>query len=155
MPPIEASAASEATQTTARQSSQLLKLLRSVTQGSTRDLRRYLARGGDPHARVYADEKGKFWASPEEYTGPGDLIRMSLLTMCCLVLRTEQIASLLAAGADPNNDAGTIQSPMCAAALLGDLPTMTVLASKGARIDGDGCTPLAAASQFGQLEAVQ
>ena len=35
---------------TVRQSSQVLELLRLVLQGSVRELRRYLARGGDPDA---------------------------------------------------------------------------------------------------------
>ena len=37
----------------------------------------------------------------------------------------------------------------------GDIGTMALLQAKGARIDCDGYTPLMAASEFGELQAVK
>ena len=93
MPATETTAAAEITTTltTARQSSQLLKLLRSVLQGSTPDLRRYLDRGGDPNARLYhTPEDGKVYVSSEEHTGSSALLTLSLLAACCASERSEQ-----------------------------------------------------------------
>ena len=151
MPPTETTAAAAAaaaagtTLTTARQSSQLLQILRSVLQGSTRDLRRYLAGGGDPNARVYqAIPGGSFYVSSEEYTGPGTVLNLSLLAVCCFKRVAEQVTSLIEAGADPDSDTGTATTPMCIAASLGDILTMTILQSRGVRADCSGYTPLMA-----------
>ena len=142
--------------TAPRQSSQLLQLLRSVLQGSTRELRRYLARGGDPKARVYlARRDGSCYVSSEEYRGPGRLTNVPLLTACYCNGRGDQVSLLIDAGADPDSDAGTGSSPMCAAAADGDIATMALLQSKGARVDCEGATPLMAASEHGKLEATK
>ena len=110
---------STTTLTAPRQSSQLLELLRSVLQDSVRELRRYLAIGGESNARVYQDpQRGNFHVSSEDYTGPGIVREVSLLTMCCYRKWREQIGLLIGAGADPGSDAGSYasHSPMCTAA---------------------------------------
>ena len=122
----EATAANTTTTlTTARQSSQLLQVLRLVLQGSVRELRRYLARGGDPTARVWqALHDASFHVSSEEYTGPGAVDQMALLAMCCLRKWAEQIGLLIDAGADPDSNAGTGCSPMCTASGQGNVAIM-------------------------------
>ena len=147
------------TLTTARQSSHLLQLLRSILRRNTRDLKPYLARGGDPNARVYQAREliddGRCYVSCEEYTGPGDLKQVSLLTMFSSEGWLEQAFLLIEAGADPNSDAGTSLSPMCTAASMADMSMMTLLQSRGGSIHCDGFTPLMAASEAGKLEAVK
>ena len=154
MPAIDATAAESTTLTTARQSSELLKLLRSVLQGSIRDMRRYLARGGDPHARVYKTLEWILYVSSAEHTGPGAVEAISLLAACCAYMRSAQATALLDAGADPNCDAGTTFSPMCAAAYQGDISMMETLKAKGAGVDCEGYTPLMSACVAGRLGAV-
>ena len=149
-------AAEETTLTTARQSSQLLQLLRSVLRGNMQDLIRYLDSHGDPNARVYQGKAlGSFHVSSEEYTGPGAVVALSLLAMCCFKKRTEQAALLINAGADLDSDAGTAVSPMCSAALRGYIPSMSLLHSKGAQTDCDDLTPLMMSCEAGKLEAVK
>ena len=157
MPTAQASTAAGTTVlTTARQSSQLLQLLRSVLRGSARDLRRYLARGGNPNARVYkAHDDGSFYASSEDYTGPSAVVVTSLLAICCLRRWAEQINLLVGAGADVNSDSGTSLSPMCTAAARGDIATMVMLETMGAHVNSSGDTPLMIASAYGRLEAAK
>ena len=157
MPPTEAAAATTSTTLTApRQSSQQLQLLRLVLQGSIRELRRYLARRGDPNARVYHSvHADSFHVSGEEYTGPGEVLKRSLLAICCLEKWSEQIALLIDAGADVNSDLGTSLSPLCTAACMGDIATMVMLETEGAHVDSSGDTPLMAASAYGRLEAAK
>ena len=152
----EAATAAETTLTTARQSSQLLQLLRLVLQDSLREMRRYLARGGDPHAMVYQDsEDGSFHVSSEEYTGSAAMLGMSLLAACCSRERTEQASLLIDAGADPDSHLGEIFSPMCAAAGGGAVPLLAMLLARGAAVDCERSTPLMAASESGELEAAK
>ena len=107
MPPTQATAAETTTLTAPRQSTQLLQLLCLVLQGSIRELRRYLARGGDPHARVYqARHDGSFHVNSADYTGSGEVFDLSLLAICCLEKSREQASVLIDAGADPDSDAG-------------------------------------------------
>ena len=144
MPAIEATAAETTTLSAPRQSSQLLQLLRLVLQGSTRELRRYLARGGVPNARVYQDPRFNLHVSSEEYKGPGAMQETSLLAMCCSRKWAELAVLLIDAGAHPDGDAGSSKtlSPMCLAALRGDIATFALLQSRGARVDCEGHTPL-------------
>ena len=97
MPPAtEATAGAASTLTTAKQSTQLLKLLQSVLQGSVRDLRRYLATGGTPNARIFQAQHDKScYVNSEDYTGPGAVEELSLLEDCCFRQRTHQIELLL------------------------------------------------------------
>ena len=152
----ETTGAETTTLTTARQSSQLLQLLRLVLQGSVRELRRYLARGGDPNARVYqAQLDPTFYVSSEESTGPGAVVALSLLAMCCGKKWIEQASLLIDAGADPDSDAGDGTSPMCAASQAGDIPVMSLLHSKGAMINCEQHTPLMTTAYAGKLAAVK
>ena len=155
--PAEAAAESATTLTTVHQSSQLLKLLRLALPGSTRDLRRYLARGGNPNVKVYrARDDGSLHVSSEEYTGPGGMRHLSLLTVFALEGRAEQVRSLLDAGANPDSDAGLGASPMAAAASTGDIATMMLLHFKGAHVNCEGTsTPLMTSSESGHLAAVK
>ena len=158
MPLSEITAAETTTLTAPRQSSQLLQLLRLVLQGGSRDLRRYLARAGDPNARVYrALQNGSFYVSHEEYTGPGGMAEVSLLAASCFKGRAEHATLLIDAEADPDSDAGSssFPSPMYAAASKNDVSLMTLLESRGARVDCDGCTPLMIASDLGKLDAAK
>ena len=83
MPAQEATATETTTLLTARQISLLLQIVRLVSQGSTWEVRRYLARGGDPNARVYqARQDGSFYVGSEEYIGPETVVGMSLLGTC-------------------------------------------------------------------------
>ena len=80
MPAREATLAETTTTlTTARQSVQRLQILRLVLQGSVRELRRYLVRGGDLNARVYQScHDGSFHVNSEDYRGSGEVFSMSL-----------------------------------------------------------------------------
>ena len=153
----EATAAESTTLTAPRQSSQLLQVLRLVLQGSVRELRRYLARGGDPNARVYqaVRDRRNFNVSSEEYTGSGAVEQLSMLAMCCFRGWTEQFILLIDAGADLGSDVGTSLNPMCAAARQGDIATMALLKSRGASIQCDGHTPLMSAAEDDRLEAAK
>ena len=154
----EATAAETTTLTAPRQSSQLLQLLRSVLQGSVRDLRRYLAKGGTPDARILrALHDGSCHVSSEEYRGPGGVVPMSLLAICCFGSRTQQIGLLIDPGADLDSDkgSGSSLSPMCAAAAMGDIATMVKLRGKGALVDCDGFTPLKTCCAHGNMEAAK
>ena len=159
MPATEATATAESTTTltTARQSSQLLQLLPLVVQGCDGELRRYLATGGAPSARIYDDLDWNFYASSADYTGPGAAQHVSLLAACCYQQRAEQIRLLIDAGADVNSDTGLFSSlsPMTAASCQGDIATMALLKSKGATVDCNGYTPLIAAGANGRLDAAK
>ena len=155
MPPtVEVTA--ETTLTTARQSSQLLQVLRLVLQGSVRELRRYVTRGGDLNARVcLATEDDSWHVSSEDYTGPGSVAAMPLLAALARQGSVEQIKVLIDAGADPDTDVGESSSAMCCAASVGNVSMMALLHSKGARLDCEGYTPLMTASDFGELQAAK
>ena len=153
--PDEVTAAETTTLTAPRQSSQLLQVLRLVLQGSVRELRRYLARGGDPNAKVYQDPRCNFHVSSADYTGPDAVLEVSLVASCCSRNWTQQIGLLIDAGADPDIDVGTNVSPMYTAACVGNIAIIALLLSKGASVNCDGYSPLMVASWYGKLQAVK
>ena len=147
------------TLTTARQSTALLKLLKSFVHGDRSVLIRYLARRGCPNAKVYHVPGVAFYLNSEDCKcSVFDTVNeLSLLAFCWLRGWTEELVALSAAGADVNADAGTEFSPMCVCAAKGSVTAsitmMEFLLAKGATLNCEGYTPLMCASDYGRLQA--